>query len=72
MKGIFKDCYKCPDRHVGCHSTCIKHKKAKLISLHGQQEREKDALVMGYLSDRADRLQEAHNRDRNRKGNNRK
>lgn len=46
MLSTINSCKDCPDRHVGCHSTCIKYKEEKEAyeRIKDREHKEKDVV----------------------------
>lgn len=67
MVGI-RCCYKCPDRHVGCHSKCLKYidEKQKLeVTKMGEKESKPVVISQGSFTGSArHRHSKAHKRTR--------
>ena len=48
-QGYITCCYKCEDRHVGCHSTCEKYIEQKAMSDAERDKRNRDTAIHGDI-----------------------
>ena len=57
-----KPCKDCKDRHIGCHSTCEKHKQVTDLNRQISEARRKDNEFYGYRAEQSKKMEIVENK----------